>query len=366
MNLVRILLFPIACLYGIIMSLRNKMFDWSILKSEHFRIPVISVGNLSAGGSGKTPQVEYLVRLLQTHNYKVSTLSRGYRRKTRGFVKADKTSTYFDIGDEPLQYSEKFNDITVAVDGKRTRGIKLLCNSDPELDIILLDDAYQHRYVKPGLSILLTDFHNLYINDYILPTGNLREWRKGAKRADIIIVTKTPSVLSPLTRRRLTSILKPTIDQKLYFSFISFEKPVLIPGITKQDYCKDCHTILLFCGIANPYPLQEHLKLNCSELIVMEFPDHHRYTKKDLDKIIYTYNEIFSAKKMILTTEKDVMRLIKSDLIDSLKDYPIFYTPIKTKFHKEDAAAFDKQVLAYVEENRRNNTLSDQQDKNQS
>lgn len=362
MNLVRILLYPLACLYGLIMLLRNCLFDLNILSSEQFKIPVISVGNLSVGGSGKTPHVEYLIRLLQAKGYKVGTLSRGYKRKTKGFLRADENSTYTDIGDEPLQYKQKFTDLEVGVDEKRAHGIKIMANTSPHIDAIILDDAFQHRSVKPGLSILLTDFHNLYKQDYPLPTGNLREPRRCARRADLIIVTKTPTVFSPLTRRRLFDVIKPKGWQQLYFSYIKYQKLVPVTGIENKKPPKDFNIVLLFCGIANSYPLQEHLKTLCSELVVLEFPDHHKYTKKDLEKIIWTFNEIFTTKKLMITTEKDAMRLIKTDLIDQLKQYPLFYIPIEVGFHNQDALGFDKIVVDYVTENKRDKDISEEQD----
>ncbi|MCK4570187.1 MAG: tetraacyldisaccharide 4'-kinase, partial [Bacteroidales bacterium] len=283
MEVLRIILFPFACLYGLIMAFRGKLFDWKILPSQSFPLAVISVGNLSCGGTGKTPIVEYLIRLL-SNDRKIATLSRGYKRQTKGFVLASKGSTFEEIGDEPLQYKTKFNNIEVAVHERRRKGIKELLKYFPDLDTVLLDDAYQHRYVKPGFSILLTDFHKLYINDYPFPAGSLREFRSASKRADIIIITKTPVVLSPITRRRLTALIKPKIHQQLLFSRIKYEKPVPIckknEGLLKARY----NTILLFSGVANSYPLQEHLRNMCHELHVMDFMDHHKYTLHDLEK----------------------------------------------------------------------------------
>lgn len=331
------------------MLLRNKLFDWCVLSCYKCRKPVISVGNLSTGGTGKTPMVEYIINLLQQTTNRLAILSRGYGRKTSGFIQASKESNYKEIGDEPLQYKQKFDDVEVAVDEKRRRGLKVLCNTIPDLDAIILDDAFQHRYVKPGLSILLTDYHNLFIDDYVLPTGNLREFRCGAKRADIIIVTKTPKVLSPLDRRQIESRIKTRGEQKLYFSTIDYEELMPIPGMKSDKPGKNINIILMFSGIANSYPFQEHLKTLCSELIVLEFPDHHKYTKKDLDNIIKTCKDIFSTNKIIITTEKDAMRLIKSDHIEYMEDYPVYYIPIRVSFQDKDGQLFDNQVLEYVE-----------------
>jgi tetraacyldisaccharide 4'-kinase len=350
MEVLRVILFPFACIYGLIMAIRGKLFDWKILPSEEFPLAVISVGNLSYGGTGKTPIVEYLIRLLSQDN-KLATLSRGYKRKTRGFVLASEESTYEEIGDEPLQYKTKFSDIEVAVHQRRRKGIKKLLKSFPDLDAVLLDDAYQHRYVKPGFSILLTDFHKLYVNDYPMPAGTLREFRSGAKRADIIIVTKTPGVLSPITRRRITSIIKPRIHQQLLFSYISYGRPVPLYQESEELLKERYNTILLFSGVANSYPLQEHLQSMCHELHVVDFMDHHKYTLQDLEKIKSSFDNMFTRNKAIFTTEKDAMRLDKSALRDVIKHLPVFYIPIKFKFHNGDNIIFDDQIREYVERN---------------
>ena len=220
-----IIMLPISLCYGLAMQIRNWLFDINLLCSKTFDKPVISVGNLTFGGTGKTPHIEYLIRLLTPELF-IATLSRGYGRKTRGFILASIPSSAKQIGDEPLQFLKKFDPIKVAVDEKRKRGIHLLLEKHPDLNVILLDDAYQHRYVKPGLSILLTDFHRPYPEDIILPSGTLREFRSGAGRADIIIVTKTPKIFSPITRRRIIEELKPKNHQRIYFSYIkTFSTP---------------------------------------------------------------------------------------------------------------------------------------------
>ena len=354
MNLLRLILFPVSLLYGTIMWIRNKCFDKHILKSKSFETPVISVGNLSMGGTGKSPHVEYLVRLL-SEGFNVTTLSRGYKRKTKGFVLADDHVTAKDIGDEPFQFKSKFENIQVAVDEKRVRGISKIQEHNPDVDVILLDDAFQHRYVKPGLSILLTDFHNLYCQDYPVPTGTLREFRSGAGRADIIIVTKCAKVLSPITRKRVKDEIKPQPHQKLYFSYIEHGAFVPIPGIDfKPDKNKKYYSILLFAGIANSYPLEFYLKNLCVEIEILKFPDHHHYNKKDITRIVETFDRILSQNKIIVTTEKDAMRLMFPKFIKMLKYYPVCYVPIEIKFHKEDKIKFNNQIISYVKENTRN------------
>ncbi len=362
MEILRFFLRPFACLYGLIMLIRGKLFDWKILPVESFPLSVISVGNLSYGGTGKTPVVEYLIRLL-ANDYMVATLSRGYKRNTRGFVLASSDSTFEEIGDEPLQYKTKFNNIEVAVHERRRFGIRALLKAFPDLDVVLLDDAYQHRYVKPGLSILLTDFHKLYVNDHLIPSGTLREFRSEARRADIIIVTKTPGVLSPITRRRITGMIKPRVHQQLLFSYISYGEPV--PLCSKhKDLLKDYYnTILLFSGIANSYPIQEHLRTKCHELYEMDFMDHHKYSLQDIEKIRVNFENFFTRNKIIFTTEKDAMRLDKSVLRDAIKNLPIFYIPIEIRFHNGDSAIFDDQIKGYVEGNTGNNNISAREDK---
>ncbi len=357
MDFWKVLLIPFAWLYGIVIRIRHLLFNADILKSESFSIPIIGVGNLSLGGTGKTPFVEYLIRLLSEEN-KLAVLSRGYGRNTKGFLIANQYSGHKDIGDESLQYHNKFTkNIKIAVCEDRREGINNLMQDDENLDVILLDDSFQHRYVKPGLSILLTDFHNLYMEDYLLPAGTLRDVVSEAKRADIIIVTKTYKVLSPITRRRIKGIMKPQEHQSLYYSYISYGN--LIPFSVYNDHKspKNISTIVLFCGIANSYPLQEYLRDMCVDLLVLDFPDHHTYRKKDLNLVIRTFNDAFTRNKIIITTEKDAMRLIKSEYSNLLDNIPLFYIPIEVKLHGLDDSNFSNQIKKYVRENQRNSSL---------
>lgn len=353
MEFLRILLLPMAIIYGLIVGLRNLLFDWKILPSEKFSLPVISVGNLSAGGTGKTPHVEYLIRLL-SGSYKVSSLSRGYGRRTSGFIAAAEKDNATSIGDEPMQYLKKFDSLGVFVDENRRRGIKNILKKSPETRVILLDDAFQHRYVKPGLSILLTDYHKLYYNDYLLPSGTLREPILGAGRADIIIVTKTPTVLSPIVRRKIVTDLKPKSHQKVYFSFIRYNK---IQSLWKSDCSfipeKKYSHILLFAGIANPYPLQDQLQKYCNELTTIQFSDHHQYTLADLEWIDKKFNDLYSRNKLLVTTEKDAMRLINPEIMEKAVQLPVHYLPIEVDFHNGDKSDFDEQILKYVNKNQR-------------
>jgi tetraacyldisaccharide 4'-kinase len=349
MVIVKILLFPVACLYGLITGIRNKLFDWKILPSKSFGIPVISVGNLSAGGTGKTPHTEYLASLLKDR-YKIAILSRGYRRKTRGFIMVTSDHTQLEIGDEPMQYLKKFPDVVLAVDEVRKRGISKILAAKPDTEVILLDDAFQHRYVKPGKSIILTDYHHLYVNDYLLPTGMLRESAKGARRADLIIVTKTPRIFSPITRRNLEKELNPKRHQKLFYSFISYDSPVPLKLCSNQKPASPKYNyIIMVAGVANSYPLQEYLRGICNELIVIDFHDHHQYAPDDLEKISREYQAIISKDKVIFTTEKDATRLDKSEFSSYLEVLPVYYVPIRIKFHDCDDIRFDKLILDYVQ-----------------
>jgi tetraacyldisaccharide 4'-kinase len=339
-------------MYGMIIQIRNWLFDLHILPAREFNLPVISVGNLSYGGTGKTPHIEYLIRLLAPGKF-VATLSRGYGRKSSGFLLATKRSSVKYIGDEPLQFLKKFERIKVAVDEKRSRGIRKLLEKHPDLEVILLDDAFQHRYVKPGLSILLTDYHRLYSDDLVLPSGTLREFRSGAKRADIIIVTKTPRIFSPITRRRILEELKGETRQRIFFSYITYADPVPVFEPETLVFPQKITNILLFTGIANDYPLREHLERMCSELVVMRYSDHHVYNVKDVEDIVGKFNDLPTQKKILVTTEKDVMRLKTPELSVYLKNLPLFCVPMQIEFHGADKENFDKAILDYVDKNKR-------------
>lgn len=333
MNLLRKLLFPFAILYGFITSLRNYLYDKGIIKSYAFDIPVIAVGNLSVGGTGKTPQIEYLIRLLSP-NYKIATLSRGYKRKSEGFVLADFKSDAQTLGDEPFQYHVKFPDIQVAVDADRKNGIEQLLSQSLRPDIILLDDAFQHRKVKAGFYILLTSYDDLFYNDYMLPTGNLRESRRGAKRADVIIVTKCPANITKEEQERINAQIG--LDVPVFFSTISYEdkisngsKSLLVEEIKPTSK-------ILLAGIAKPKPFFDFLQSGTDEM--MEFPDHHNFSQDELSAINKKANS-----KIIITTEKDFVRL-RSNLLNQ----QIYFLPIKSLF-LSGAQQFDESIRAFIE-----------------
>lgn len=352
--MLRLILLPLSWIVGIGIRFRHLLFNLKILPVKSYAMPVISVGNLSLGGSGKTPHTEYLIRLFVKEKFKLAILSRGYGRKTKGYYKATAESDSLQIGDEPTQYVGKFGkQIAIAVDGNRREGIEKLMSEDENLDVIVMDDAMQHRYVKPGMSILLTDYRKLYPDDYLFPAGHLRDVKSAAKRADIVIVSKTESTLSPIVRKQIRKKLNIAGHQKLYFSYLHYDKLISLHNSEKINNVKKYSVIVLFSGVANSYPLKDHLRYMCRELISLDFPDHHFYTKKDVEFIAKTYEDQFTKNKVIITTEKDAMRLINSPYLRILKDLPVFYIPIEVKFHGRDGVEFNNQILKYVRENPR-------------
>lgn len=346
----RKLLLPISFIYAFVLFIRHKLYDWGILKSKSFNIPNICVGNLNLGGTGKTPHIEYLVRLL-SDEYKIAVLSRGYGRKTKGYILANDSHSHNDIGDEPLQYHKKFNNIIVAVDEDRCEGVTRLLKEENPPQLILLDDAYQHRKIKAGLNILLTDYYNLYSNNHLVPTGILRDIKAAAKRADIIVVTKSPNVISPYNKRDVENSLKPLPHQKVFYSYIDYQEFKPFSKTSYEFDIKEAKTALLFCGIANTYSLEDHLKRKYNTVAKVQFNDHHDFTEKDIDMVIERYNALIGKHKIIVTTEKDAMRLINSSFVNKFDDIPVFTIPIKVKFHNEESNNFDDEIIKYVKEN---------------
>jgi tetraacyldisaccharide 4'-kinase len=334
MILIRKLLFPFAILYGLITSIRNFLYDKGILKSYSFDIPIIAVGNLSVGGTGKTPQIEYLIRLLSP-NYKVAVLSRGYKRKSEGFILADEKATAEILGDEPFQMFQKFSEVQFAVDANRRNGISNLLAQKEKPQVILLDDAFQHRKVKAGFYIMLTSYGDLFCDDYMLPTGNLRESRNGAKRADVIIVTKCSSNISEAEQIAIKE--KIGLDKMTLFSYINYDEKVYgIDGEITIDEIKLKNKLLL-AGIANPTPFFNFLKTENDTLLT--YPDHHHFTEND----IATINENANGR-IIITTEKDFVRLKNHLSIPSL-----YYLPIKSIIIANEE--LDKRILNFVNNN---------------
>ena len=291
--------------------------------------------------------VEYLVRLLGEDS-NLATLSRGYKRKTKGYRLAGENETVETLGDEPLQYHQKFAHINVAVSERRKTGIRELINNVTGLETIILDDAFQHRFVKPDLSILVTDYFKLYTTDWLLPLGRLREHISGRKRADIIVVTKTPRVFSPIVRKQLLEEIKPFPGQIVCFSYINY-LPFVPVYNGRCDYSSktgNVYSIIMLTGIGNPGPMQEYLRLQCTDLEIMEFPDHHQFSEKELKILKEKFKYLPTKRKIIVTTEKDAKRLQNTESEAILGDLPIFYTPITFEFHPADKAIFDQAVLS--------------------
>ena len=334
MKILRRLLYPFGLIYGGITSFRNFLFDKNVLKSTEFEIPVIAIGNLNVGGTGKTPQVEYLARLLSPY-YKVAVLSRGYKRSSKGFSLADEKSTAAMLGDEPFQYHRKFPEISVAVDANRTEGIQNILKLVPETKVILLDDAYQHRKVRAGLYILLTSYSDLFSDDLLLPAGNLREPKSGADRAAIVIVTKCPSDLTQKQLDKVKSKLALAKNQQLFFSRIEYDDFVLSEtnSILVQEVKSKDKTLL--AGIAKPKYFFDFLKKPGDS--ILEFPDHHNFTSIEINAI-----KLKAQKQLVITTEKDYVRLY-----DSVVSENLYYLPIKSSL-LNDKQLFDDGILDFV------------------
>lgn len=354
-------LLPLSFLYGMGVRFRNMLFDTGILESRSFLIPVISVGNITVGGAGKTPHVEYLIRLL-CETKRVSVLSRGYKRRTKGYLLASSSSTSLELGDEPYQMYLKYGrQVHVAVSANRCEGIERLC-SDPETkdtDVILLDDAFQHRYVKPGVNILLVDYHRLIVYDKLLPAGRLREPKDGKRRADIVIVTKCPPDLRPMDFRVITKALNLYPYQKLFFTTIEYGD--LIPlfsnsrSLALSEITSDFE-VLVLSGIASPQHLLCDIQKHTDNVIPMTFRDHHLFTPKDIARINNTFDSL-SSKRIIITTEKDAARLVGLDgLSDDVRNH-IYALPIKTTFLLEQQEQFDEFILSYVLKNSKDSIL---------
>lgn len=357
---------PLSWLYGIGVSFRNTLFNIGVLKSQGFDIPIVSVGNITVGGTGKTPHVEYLLRLL-CGRFRVAVLSRGYKRKTSGFVLADDDSTALTIGDEPFQMKCKFSDVVVAVDKNRRRGITILSDNSVanDIDVILLDDAFQHRYVKPGINILLVDYHRLIIYDTLLPAGRLREPLSGKNRADIVIVTKCPNGLKPMDFRVVTKQMNLFPYQHLFFTTLDYDPLHPLFGGSDRpldSIAKDEH-ILLLTGIASPKQMQMDLQPYTTHITQMAFRDHHVFTQHDVERI----NSEFAAlpePRMIITTEKDATRLACVDGLSDTVRRNIYALPMKVRFLLEQGEFFDENIVGYVLKNSRNSTLTKAKEEN--
>lgn len=353
-------LLPVSWLYGLGVRIRNELFDIGVLKSKSYDVPVISIGNLTVGGTGKTPHTEYLIRLLKK-KYKVAVLSRGYKRKSKGFVLAQPDTPMQEIGDEPYQMKQKFPDIYVAVDKERRHGIEQLCDDTiaPGTDVILLDDAFQHRYVKPGINILLVDYHRLICDDKLLPAGRLREPKEGKDRANIVIVTKCPSDIKPMGFRVISKALKLRPYQKLFFSTLRYGNLESLSGgearslksLTKEEH------VLLLTGIASPEQMRMDLERYGGHITTLAFGDHHYFSKKDAERI----NRVFAdmpSPKLIVTTEKDAARLQMAENLDDSVWQALYKLPVEVAIMQEQQNMFNENIIGYVFKNSRNSILA--------
>ena len=357
MVILKFLLYPFSVIYGIVTGIRNFLYDRGLLKSNKFRIPVISIGNITVGGTGKTPHTEYLISLLK-EDYKVAVLSRGYKRKTRGFVEVKTNSSVVDVGDEPLQIKRKFPSVKVAVDKDRVNGIrKLIKDSNNTIDVVLLDDAFQYLKINASVNILLIDYNRPVNKDFILPAGRLRESCRQQKRANVIIYTKCPDNLSYASCSIIKNNLHLKQYQSLFFTRIEYDKPIPVYPEIAEDYftiLKKRNSLFLFSGIANPAPFWNYVSSVAKIEDKMVFPDHHFYSHEDIEKIEKKYDGISKDKYLyILTTEKDAMRLKFGNNFSFGIKKKMFYLPIKVGFlDKEENMLFNKKTIDYVSRNK--------------
>lgn len=378
---IRILLFPFSLVYALIVTIRNWLFDRGILRSSAFSLPIICVGNLAVGGTGKSPMVEWLIRLLKDQ-YPIAVLSRGYKRKTKGYALAGASTTALDIGDEPMQFHSKFPDVAVAVGEERIVAIPQLLHDRPETRAIILDDAFQHRTVRAGLNVLLTDYSNLFTRDWWLPSGDLRDAPSGYRRAGIIVVTKCPAGMSQEERRAIVTEIGPRGDQQVFFSTIRYGLPYHITqgvssettgatgmeglsGARSRDMITaaaerpkgnipagividDTMEVLLVTGIANPAPLKQWLDEHSRTYYEIAYGDHHIFTIDDLHSITRRFSTIQAENKLILTTEKDAVRLIK--FRQELEGLPFYVLPIAPGFLFGDETRFTELILTFIKQ----------------
>jgi tetraacyldisaccharide 4'-kinase len=341
----RYLLFPFSFIYGSITAMRNLLFDYGIFKSQSYTIPIICIGNLSVGGTGKTPHTQYLLDLLK-NNYKVAVLSRGYGRKNSNLQFVETTSNATKVGDEPLQLKQNNPECLVVVEKNRNKGVKKILNDFPETEVILLDDGYQHRWIKAGFNILITPFSSPYYKDYLMPVGKLRESKKGVSRANAVIFSKTPENTNPTLKKGMLERLHLFAHQEAYFSGIQYHRFKCINNNTELEE-NNPYSITLVSGIANANPLIKYLEEKGHSINHLKYSDHHNYSSNDIDTILAEYNADKSIKKLILTTEKDATKL--KQFLPHFKDVNFYYIPIEIKI--DQSKKFKNQILDYVEKN---------------
>jgi tetraacyldisaccharide 4'-kinase len=349
----RWLLFPFSLIYAVVVIIRNWCYDAGIFKSYQAEVPVISVGNLDAGGAGKSPMTEYLIRLFKK-NHRLATLSRGYGRKTKGYFTATAAATATQIGDEPSQFAHKFPDITVAVCEDRAFGLKQLQAGH---DLVILDDAYQHRAVKPGLSILLFDYNKVTTPHLLLPAGNLREPFSGRKRADVLVVSKCPENLSAGAQAAIVKRLKPCAGQQVFFTSIGYQSLKTLESKASSAIIDKDTTVFLLTGIANAAPLVEYIKQSARHIIHHKYPDHHRFSLKNIAKLAAEFNTCPSKNKLVITTEKDAQRLVEHELLPAVSQLPVLVLPIGVNFLNNTDKQFNKLLINYVREHTKHRPL---------
>ncbi|GAA4089139.1 tetraacyldisaccharide 4'-kinase [Mucilaginibacter panaciglaebae] len=353
MKFLRLLLFPFSLMYGLIVVMRNWCYDAGLLTSRKFGMPVIAVGNLTIGGAGKSPLTEYLIRLLKKEN-KVATLSRGYGRSTKGYLMADSNATASQIGDEPAQFKHKFPNVSVAVCEKRVDGIEQLQSHH---DVIILDDAYQHRAVKPGLSILLFDYNSLNSPHLVLPAGNYREPFSGRWRADVIIISKCPADMPDNEQERIIAEMAPLPYQQVFFSSINYMGLQDLKGNNAHTVIDQDTTVFVLTGIADPDPLINYIKKHTLHVIQHNYPDHHRFSLKNITKLADDFATCNAQKRLIITTEKDAQRLGEQELSSLVNELPVLVLPISVNFLNHRQGQFDELIIEYVRKHRKHNPI---------
>ncbi len=368
--MLKILLYPFSLIYGTVMYIRNRMYDLHILKSKEFDVPVISIGNITVGGTGKTPHVEYIVNLLKD-KFGVATLSRGYKRKSRGFLNVEIDSLVTQVGDEPLQIKKKFPDITVSVCENRVTGVEKILESKKEKtpDVVILDDAFQHRRITPGINILLIDYNRQIKEDMLLPAGRLREGSYQMRRANIIIFTKCPNEITPILRRIMQKEVRLKPYQELFFTTLIYDK--IIPVFSGQQLDEDFfetkdYSVLVVTGIASPVLIYRYLEKYTVRMETLTFPDHHHYSENDIRLIFSKFEKINSKKKIIVTTEKDAMHFKDSPNLTFEFKEALYYLPVKIKFLDDEGRLFNKKIFGYVGENKSNRELHKRKNSGQS
>ncbi len=362
MKVWQLLLFPFSILYGIVVGIRNVFYNIGLFKSRTYEKSIILIGNLTTGGTGKTPHVEIVNSILSKSRISTAVLSRGYKRRKRGLLEVNENDFAKDVGDEPKQIKHKFPQTLVVCDGNRRRGLDYIFTQHPEADVVIMDDGFQHRAIKPSLSILLKDYNDLGKPNFLIPAGRMRESSVAERRADVIIISKTPPFFSPLEKRLMKERIQNYAAQKIFFSYMVHGKLFSLqddkPSLFDLDYYAErSYSILTFSGIADSSNFQSHIKEKFKNVTQLNFSDHHDYSKEEMKKIVEKFHKIDNENKIIITTEKDAMRLMNPDFTEILEDLPLFYLGISVEFHHNDLEAFSDVILSHVRMQKKNDAL---------